>query len=549
MFRNFYLLIIFLANTGHAAIFRVGSDGACTHNTLPAAIAAAEASADLSSQILLASNGVYTNIHQTFDANKVLTLRGGYSSCSASFNSTMRVVVSGAGSAGSVFTVELPGFASSANISFDTLIIRDGNDFLGGGINIRGGSVRLINSEVRNNTGTLGAGMTVALGGNKGNPGTVQIDNSQIVANTGATSGGGIYCDDASIRVVRADIIENTANIGGGVYLANLCTMEMIGTGPLYLRNNVASSEGGGAFISGGAQFLNTQNARIFIDGNQAQFGGGLNIDGLGMVPQQTLVSLRYAWIRNNPSTEAGVLIQGNARLELRGGPNFVRCESGDYCTRISNHSGGAIYLTGTDASLLLDGVAVQNNSSVVANRGAALAAIGNVGSIEMTNSLISGNQGPTLVTLELAPTAPSVQINASSLVGNPVAGSAFSKNTVDAFANVNLSHSIVHNTAPVNAAGVAAVTVNPGACLPLVNENISIGGSGIGRAQVSNGLDTNFVPTSNGVAVDACPNTSAPFDLNQRARSMNLPIINLLGPQDQGAIERQFDLFADGFE
>ncbi|MBL8299291.1 MAG: hypothetical protein JNN30_13210 [Rhodanobacteraceae bacterium] len=548
---KFMLLLGCLSNTSHAEVFRVGSDGACTHTSLPAAIADAEASEDAVSAILLANNGAFTNIHQTFDANKQLILRGGYSNCAASFNPALRVTVSGAGSSGSVLTMALPGTASSANITLDTLVIRDGNDFLGGGINIRGGSVRLINSEVRNNTGSLGAGINVALGSNKGNPGTLHIENSQVVANTGATLGGGIYCDDVEIRIVSAEIIENAATTGGGAYLTNLCSIEMAGAGPLYLRNNDANDEGGGAYLNGGARFLNTQDARIYIDGNTAQFGAALYIDGLGMpVPQQTLVSLQHAWIRNNTATIAGVSIQGNARFELRGGPRFVRCESGDYCTRISNHAGGAINMSGTGASLLLDGVAIQNNTGTVANRGAALAAVGNISNVEIRNSLITGNQGPTLVTLELSSTAPAVQLVSSSLVSNPVTGRVFSKNTGSAFASVNLSHSIVHNSVPVNAAAGSSVTVIPGTCLPLVNENSSIGGNVFGRVQLSSGLDVDFVPFTTGTAVDACPITASPLDINQRSRSVDLPISNLLGPQDQGAIERQSDvIFQDDFE
>jgi hypothetical protein len=553
MVRNLCLLV-FLVNIAHAAVFSVGSDAACTHNNLAAAIAAAEGTTDVSSTILLASNGSNVNVTQSLDANKILLLRGGYSNCSAavSYNPALRVTVSAAGGTGSVFTVDLPGTAATANVTFDTLVIRDGNNFLGGGINIRAGSVRLLNSEVRGNTGSLGAGINVSLGSNKTNPGALRIENSTIVSNTGASLGGGIYCDNVAIKIRNSSIIENTANTGGGVYQTNLCSIEMVGgSDPLFLRNNQAMDEGGGAYLDNGAQLLNAQDGRMFIDGNRAAFGAALYVDGFGPSPQQTLVSLRNAWIRGNTSAGSAISLQGNARFALFGDPSFVRCEGNDYCTRISNNSGGALSLSGPGASVLLDKVAVQNNASTVATRGAVLALSGDIGAVQFNNTLITGNQGPLLVSMDIPASSPAPIISESTLVGNTITTAAFGRFGVGTGGRVNLSHSIVFHGVPVSASGGAAVAVAvpPGTCLPLVNENASVGGNSFGRVASSAGLDANFVPAATGVAADACSNTGQPTDVNQKPRSVDLPVGNLLGAQDQGAIERQSELFRDGFE
>ncbi len=244
----------------HAAVFTVGTDGACTHNTIESAAAAAEASpgADTIRVAFVSGNPTYFQQAITISASQELDIVGGYTDCSQAQSSGSHIILDGGG-AGPVFHITVNS----------------------------GGYVRLgyftIQNGVVNSSGKGGGIYFTGEGG-------LQLDHMSIVQNT-AGSGGGIYADGtgsgAGRLVIGTDVAivnNNALGNGGGVAVSNM-DMTMIQANSYIANNHAPSGKGGGIYFIGG------QTNRLFLGSsgfgnagaiylNNAKQGGGVAVQG-----------------------------------------------------------------------------------------------------------------------------------------------------------------------------------------------------------------------------------------------------------------------------
>jgi predicted outer membrane repeat protein len=569
-------LLLALDNAAQAATFRVGSDGACTHNTLPAALAAAAANSDPANFIVLANNLTYSNIHLSLSGSKQITLQGGVDSCSLT-PSSARTVLSGAGGSGTVLAINM---SAGTLVFLLNLRITDGSNDTGvlvtpsgGGLEVLSGDVELRNIEVSGNASQLGGGVYVS-GGNS----VLRINADSTISNNTVSAGAptdargaGVYCQNgASITMSNAAVLNNiTPGHGGGFYLDN-CNMQFTGvlaasSAPPLIANNRASS-GGGIYarnrskitsLISGAGFTATP---VWFNSNQATgAGGALYLEGdTSAAPAQRLsVTLKNGVFTNNIAQGPGgaIYLLNRADFQLDGGAPWVRCDGivgGGICTRMTGNRadiGGAIAgVSSTNTAenqpqVLLYRIYAANNST----QGNVGSFISLNGALSMANSIVT--QHAENSTFLLGSHAP-VGADQHNLWFNTISGNTsqtiFRSQTAQ---QVSLYGSIVHNTVPVRNVNEGAITFTaPATCLPLFNENVSTSGFG---ALGNPGLDANFTPGASAFAVDVCPSdTNWSPDIYDRLRPIDLPVTDINGQQDLGAVERQVDaIFASGFE
>jgi hypothetical protein len=540
------LLFSVISFASQAATLRVGLEGSagCTHSSLQSALSEAASNADSSNIIRLANNQSYTGIRVLLTNNKTLTIEGGYDNCTDTTSDPAQPTVLNALAGDSMFEVNLTG---GTGLTLTTLAIQGGNTNFGGGIELRSGDVRLDNAQIRNNTAGFGGGVFVRGGG--GLPARLYVgtntrpsyifNNTAIVGPGLSASGGGIYCDNGgSIFLTSGGITDNTAGTGGGIHVASGCSLQFDGAQPSFapqVRNN--SGGNGGGIYADAATVTTAGTSRIYIDGNVADSGAAIN------ARNRADIDLRYAWIKGNrPRSIEGYAIRlsdATTKLVLRGGPLYVRCENGEFCSQVHGAS-----LASTRA------LAAATGSRIELERIHVTGFTGEIGIVAgglmlLSNSVVSGNT----VSENLFRTIGTIRLNYSTVVNN-TAFAGFADVNSGTAGNVELHASIVFNDGLLLARAPNLLNFSNGACPSVVNENSNA--DGVGRVTLISGLDANLLPTALGVATDVCA-TEIAFspDLQNNPRPFDGPNPNLLGPQDAGAFERQSDdfIFRNGFE
>jgi hypothetical protein len=215
--RGFALVVgLMLAPMSHAThIYKVGSDGACTHATIQAAIDAAAASPG-EDYVWIASNQGYSGQHVEIDG-QVVDVVGGFANCSASEAGTAVTTVSGAGNGGrSVFSIR-----GSGHVLLSNLFIRDAdNGGDGGGIDFAGsGWMKLVQTTVSLNQAQHGGGINF-----RGTGGSAELHiahDTLVLNNTAAISGGGIRVEgSARLFVLEPQVLiafNSASGKGGGI--------------------------------------------------------------------------------------------------------------------------------------------------------------------------------------------------------------------------------------------------------------------------------------------------------------------------------------------
>jgi hypothetical protein len=162
----------------------------------------------------------------------------------------------------------------------------------GGGIQLAGGEMIMLNTMILSNTASAGGG-----GIGKSDPLNVLIQESLFVGNSAVEDGGGFGNHGAAsvgttVRIVDTMFLDNQAGQGGGLYNEGEDTV----IDRVTFADNTAD-EGGGIyfFASEGVTILNST-----ISGNTAQLtGGGIHNDG-------TEVHLAYVTVSQNSAGVAG---------------------------------------------------------------------------------------------------------------------------------------------------------------------------------------------------------------------------------------------------
>jgi hypothetical protein len=535
------------ASAARAEIIRVGTAAACDEDTLPLALLRAALNGDAADEVRVPRDTTYSNvaIHLTdWDPATAgaLTIVGGYDSCA---DTTINGVTTFNGAASSpVIEVD----TASRPVSEVTLralelkggslglLAEGGADVLiqgsmirlnDGGIEVASGADVELNpaTDVMENSGTSFGGGVRCHG-----VGSLLVVAGEIWNNTATVSGGGIHANTGCVVAFRAGaLIEgNQANLGGGLYIAGGARAENLGTGSagVDIYSNTAFSEGGGIYMVGPGPQTLLGNARI-VSNEAGQRGGGVALIGGARLQlerfnfEQCLTSPRCVKINENLVITGGV---GSA-VYADGGSEFRMFQGYLESNNDSEFAGFAIFATGTDTTMLFEGVQIAHNSTVAlfqAEAGAKITAA--FVSAAGNNYEVSG--GPTVL---------------DSRGGQAIGG-----------ATIELYSSILVDQRPFVTSTGGAIH---GDCLLL--DTIS-GLTSQFASQV--GLDPRFVDAGAGdlhlqrdsPAIDACDAAAytpvdADADLDARGYDFTSQP-DFVGPFDRGFDELR-PLFADGFE
>ena len=289
-----------------------------------------------------------------------------------------------------------------------------------------------------------GAGVITASGGDASR--IFNIDNGAIGAinvsisgltltrgNAGNDSGGAIAVGDEALALSGVDITGNTANFGGGIYLAGgLLTLEnctVSGSrapgsgGGLFLDSNTTTvvrsstvsgndatgGEGGGIFASVGAS-LAVENSTIA--GNRAGLGGGIGIENGTLVIRNSTVS------GNSAVGEGGGVFSLNADLS----PSTT-VENTTISGNAAGSDGGGIFLSKGTTRVRNTTVAFNraDNDNTGGGNGGGIAADG-VTAVRLQSTLVGDNAAGTTGT---GPDISGTLVATNSLIGN-TAGTLF---------------------------------------------------------------------------------------------------------------------------
>jgi predicted outer membrane repeat protein len=305
------------AGPARAATFFVGSIGAgCTHSTLAAAIAAANANGTAFDQIYLTRDESFTG---PLAVNGHLGIRGGTLSCGSitrSGRTRLSVLDGSALSIGSYFVdVDSVDFEHLAASGLDERLITATGAFnlYLRHVSLRGGHARL--------------GGNLGLSGSSSSSAT--LEDVEVSGGTATEFGGGIYCEGrVSLRWTGpVDVAGNHAlQNGGGVALSRGCQLDATAGSTreavIYIRSNTADLVGGGIYLADLGSAAPSATLRgaggvAAIFGNQAVLGGGAylsNFDDSVADTRLNLVNVQL-WLNAAESTGGGVYGFGKSAI------------------------------------------------------------------------------------------------------------------------------------------------------------------------------------------------------------------------------------------
>ncbi|WP_019869518.1 autotransporter outer membrane beta-barrel domain-containing protein [Salinispora oceanensis] len=204
-------------------------------------------------------------------------------------------------------------------------VVRNTASFQGGGI-YSAGLLEIVKSHIDNNTsddnggGILSTNSTVTIkggsisGNQASNGGGIllfssigTVIGSRIAGNTGG-QGGGIRADSVSHLTMRkVELADNTATvIGGSLFVSGTGEGESFATIEYsVIRNNVASTSGGGIFNLGQTVLRHTK-----VVGNQADLDGGIYNEG-------TTSLFTTKVVKNIATTDTGGIYNDNGTVNL----------------------------------------------------------------------------------------------------------------------------------------------------------------------------------------------------------------------------------------
>ncbi|MFC9296635.1 hypothetical protein ACFTWH_16285 [Streptomyces sp. NPDC057011] len=195
---------------------------------------------------------------------------------------------------GSTLTVT----GAGVQVKLEKLRIIGGRATAGGGINNLGATVKVVRSEISENTADTGGGI------NNQNGGTVNVDHSTVRHNS-AGFGGGLYNASGTLNVTESKVFDNTATTGngGGLYNAGTATLT---------RSSVdhnSAVRGGGIRNVGSGTTLTLSHTKVRFNLATLQ-GGGISVD------EDAAVRLRDSKVTDNtasggPGSGGGIRTEG----------------------------------------------------------------------------------------------------------------------------------------------------------------------------------------------------------------------------------------------
>lgn len=530
--------------------FNVGSDPACSHSTIQAAIQASLDNGPGEDNIYLANNQSYTNQRLTVVFQSV-NIIGGRISCSGGWAGGQTSIDGD----GSHSIIEILGDDGTRHevVLKDIALSGGGADVdHGGGIQVAGlNYVILENVYVNNNESAKGAG--IYFDGSAG--ALLRVSKGSYVGgfNRASVAGGGIYCVDAlydlSTPLMISDSIVafNTAPEGGGIYLDN-CYMQMFSYGTSYgLFFNEASSGGGGIFAANNSTvFSDAGNysgaeARMMITGNKTTGGngGGVYLDASKGFFKDSEMSANQA----TNGSGGGVYARNGSEVYFEAESN-QRCP--EACSRLNNNKalfGGGI--NADDSKVLVAHTKVTGNE---AGRASALYAFS--GDVSVQGSIFAGNSGADAVAeFQSAKTEIRYTTFADNL--NQLTDIVATFNKTD---YLTVLSSIFHEKSGTAVEVPADSTTSTRFECLLVHSKAGLPRSGtirLGDPMFVDRAADNYHLSAASPAIDYCDNRAREeLDIDQQQRGIDSKKhTDFLGIYDLGADEFIDFIFADSFE
>jgi len=539
------LALAVAASAGRAEILRVGTAAACDEDTLALALLRAALNGDAADVVRLPRDTTYTGValHLTdWDpaAAGSLAIEGGYDSCADTTRSGVTILHgNGADPVVEVDTSSRP----VSVVSLRNLELRSGSPGL---LAEAGAAVYVEFSSIRVNEG----GVAITAGAD------VEVNHaSEVRENSGAAHGGGISCVGSGARLTLfGRVAYNSATGGGGgIYAAGGCLVRLRSN--VWIEGNQADL-GGGLFLAGSARAenLGTGIANLNIYENVAfSEGGGIYMAGTG--PQTLLGNVR---IVSNQAGErgGGVALVGGARLQVERF-NFEQCLTAPRCVKINENSvdvggfGSAVWADGGSEFRMAQGYAEANTGPDFATQSLFHAAGGGTAML-LEGVQIAHNATQNLLVAETGAEIKAAFVSAArntyEFLGAPVGargGDATGGAAIRLFTSI-----LVDQSAFYSFGGEIH-----GDCLLL---DTADGLTSHAASMV--GWDPRFVDADSGdlhlrpdsPAIDACDTLlytplDSDFDLDARGYDFTLRP-DYVGPFDRGADEFR-PIFADGFE
>jgi len=254
--------------------------------------------------------------------------------------------------------------------------------------------------SIKNNTAGANGGAVYVAGGN------FSMSGGSIVENTAEQNGGAAYVSGGSFTLSGGSISSNHAVNGAGAYVtkAGDATSNFTMSGSSAMSGNIATGNGGAAYVSGGAFTLENGT----MSDNDAVNGGAAYVTGGNFTMKNGSVT------GNEASTNGGAvyLTGGNFKMEHgamdsntaeNGGAVYMAgtqattftMESGEMNSNTARDDGGAIYATSGTLYIGLDGCAgsVTDAEGKITNENAlAHTTVHKCNVDDCTHPLIQGN-------------------------------------------------------------------------------------------------------------------------------------------------------------
>ena len=269
----------------------------------------------------------------------------------------------------------------------------------GGGIYIENGDFTIDAGEVSSNTLESGQGAGVYIVGSDGK-GNFTMNGGEIKGNiTTGNNGGGVYIDGGNFTLNQGTITGNESVDGGGVYLNNGNFSLVMGQ----ISDNTVSGNGGGVYLVGEDCVYRLKNGSITQ--NSAQNGGGVYLANGSFILAETIADVGSISRNTASATGGGVYIAGSGGFTMNGGTvelntttsgngggiflnggNFTM-NNGKITDNSSAAQGGGVYLYG--GAFLMENGNIADNSSASVGGGVCIL---NGGGFTMNSGSITGN-------------------------------------------------------------------------------------------------------------------------------------------------------------
>jgi RHS repeat-associated protein len=240
------------------------------------------------------------------------------------------------------------------------------------------------------------------------------IVNCRIETGSAYGYGGGLYAVKGSPALRASTVAGNTALIGGGIAVGTNASVNVIAS---RIESNSASSFGGGIYCSDNSSLLVEDSV---VGGNSAgAVGGGIStLDAAAVILEQTAVSGNASGSGGGAYTSGSSslrlvnsTVDGNMATNGNGGGVYSAASSAFECsnTIIKGNTaaavGGGIFAAGSSLFRMVSGVVFGNNAGTAAG---ALGAFSSVSPI-ILNSILRSNTAPSYNPVHYGSTAPSI--------------------------------------------------------------------------------------------------------------------------------------------